>query len=211
MQVEGFLLGLSNGVSCLAYCAPAVVPFLLGEGKAVLPNFRITFEFLAGRLLGYLLFAVLAWQVNRSLLLRVGDPHLFIGPAYVLFSVLLMFYAFFRNRASCAGGRWRGLRDLCGTKFAAVLPVSAGFVTGLSLCPPLLLAFTGAAERPDLPGCMFFFFSFFLGTSIFLLPLPFLGFLRGSPAPRIVGRMAAGLIGLYYFYTGILFIGGPWL
>ncbi len=209
MQIESFLLGLSNGGSCLAYCAPAVVPYLLGEGRGVLPNFGVTFQFLAGRFSAYLLFAVAAWWVNRSLPLFAGGSHFLIGPAYLVFSGLLIFYGFFAKRSACPGSRWRRLFDSGGTKLAAVLPLVAGFATGLSFCPPLLVAFAGAAQKPNLPECLFFFFSFFLGTSIFILPLPFLGFLRGFSAPRVVGKMAAGLVGVYYFYTGILLsIGG---
>ena len=31
--MEAFLSGLSNGVLCVAYCAPVLVPYLIGQGR----------------------------------------------------------------------------------------------------------------------------------------------------------------------------------
>jgi hypothetical protein len=50
---------------------------------------------------------------------------------------------------------------------------------------------------------------FFLGTSLFFLPAPFFGLLRAYPAARTVGRLCTGLVGAYYFFSGlIMFTGG---
>ena len=48
--MQGFLLGLANGTTCLAFCAPVLVPFLLEEGKNVRQNLMTLFKFLGGRL-----------------------------------------------------------------------------------------------------------------------------------------------------------------
>jgi hypothetical protein len=55
---ERFLLGLANGGVCLAYCAPVLVPYLLGAGDTVRRSVVSVGEFLGGRLAGYLTFAV---------------------------------------------------------------------------------------------------------------------------------------------------------
>jgi len=206
--MEAFILGLSNGTTCVAYCAPVLVPYLLGEGKGILQNSVLTAQFLLGRLLGYLLFAVLAWGINRSILQGVSKPDLVIGPAYVVFSLLLIYYGFFKTRTSCKTTCTHGLRHKLMTILPVSIPMIAGFVTGLSLCPPFLLAFTGAVEKTTVIQSMFFFFAFFLGTSIFFIPLPFSGLFRGFSALRIIGRMAAGLIGVYYLYSGIMMLIG---
>ena len=36
--MQGFLLGLANGTTCLAFCAPALIPFLMHEGQTVRQN-----------------------------------------------------------------------------------------------------------------------------------------------------------------------------
>ena len=55
--VKGFLLGIASGGACLAYCAPVLVPYLLGEGKTLRGNAVLVGGFLGGRLIGYLAFA----------------------------------------------------------------------------------------------------------------------------------------------------------
>jgi sulfite exporter TauE/SafE len=209
MELDGFILGLSNGATCVAYCAPVLVPYLLGEGRSIRQNSVLTVQFLLGRLLGYLLFAVLAWGINRSILQGVSHPDLLIGPAYVVFSLLLIYYGFFKTKTSCATTRMNGFRHKVMTIWPVSLPMTAGFVTGLSFCPPFLLAFTNAIGKTSLLQSLLFFFAFFLGTSIFFIPTPFVGIFRGFSALKIIGKMAAGLIGVYYFYSGIvMLIGG---
>ena len=209
MPWEGFILGLSNGLTCMAYCAPVLVPYLLGEGKGVLRNALLTGQFLLGRLLGYLLFAVLAWAVSRSVLQGGSHHDLVIGTTYAVFSLLLIFYGFFRTGVSCSATCTNELRHRFMALWPAVLPVAAGFVTGLSFCPPFLLAFTGAVEQTTLIQSLLFFFSFFLGTSLLFVLAPSVGVFRGFSALQIIGKMAAGLMGLYYLYSGIiLLIGG---
>ena len=209
MKLNGFILGLANGVTCMAACVPVLIPYLLGEGKGIVRNCGITGQFLFGRLLGYLLFAVLAWTVTSTLLRDAGSRSWVIGIAYVLFSGLLIFYGFFRKtdascRAACHSSKFHRLLSFR----PALLPVAAGFATGLSFCPPFLLAMTGAAEQTSLPSAMLFFSSFFLGTSLLFVLAPFVGVLGRFPVLQTVGKMAAGLMGLYYLYSGIILIIG---
>lgn len=58
--MKGFLLGLANGTSCLTLCAPVLVPYLLNEGDNVRRSLVTLGKFLTGRLLGYLVFGLLA-------------------------------------------------------------------------------------------------------------------------------------------------------
>lgn len=207
MSPEAFFLGLSNGVSCVAYCAPVLLPYLLGEGKGVLGNCLLTGQFLLGRLLGYLLFAILAWAAGRILLPEGPRHDLLIGFAYGLFAVLLIHYGFFKMNPPCEAGCTRTYHRFLSLQKAS-LPAVAGLVTGLAFCPPFLLAFTGAAGQGNLMGSLVFFISFFAGTSILFLPAPFVGFSRRFEVLQQVGRMAAGLMGLYFLYSGIILIIG---
>jgi hypothetical protein len=210
MMLEGFILGLSSGVACIATCAPVLIPYLLGEGKGGVRNFWVTGQFLLGRLIGYLLFSVLAWMVSITVLQESSQRNLVIGTAYVLFSGLLIFYGFFKKaeascEAACCQSKYRRLLALR----PELLPVAAGFATGLSFCPPFLLAFTGAARQSSLLAAMLFFFSFFLGTSLLFILAPLVGVFNRFAVLQIVGKMAAGLMGLYYLYSGsIMLIGG---
>ena len=210
MKLDGFILGLSNGVSCLATCAPVLIPYLLGEGKGIVRNYWVTGQFLFGRLLGYLLFAFLAWTVSSAILQEASQRNLIIGVAYILFSGLLIFYGFFNKtnatcEAACSRNKYRRLLAV----WPALLPAAAGFATGLSFCPPFLLAFTGAAEQTSLVMSLLFFFSFFLGTSMLFVLAPFVGVFSRFSVLQIVGKLASGIMGIYYLYSGsIMLIGG---
>ncbi len=48
MKLDGFILGLSNGAACMAYCAPVLIPYLMGEGRGIVRNAWLTFQFLLG-------------------------------------------------------------------------------------------------------------------------------------------------------------------
>ncbi len=201
------MLGVSSGAACIATCAPVLIPCLLGEAKGVVGNVWITGQFLIGRLAGYLLFAVLAWIVGRVLLPEGGWHDLLIGTAYAGFSALLVGYGFFKKEETCERGCPNKFPYASGTGTAS-LPVIAGFVTGLAFCPPFLAAFAGAAGEPSLAGSLFFFIAFFAGTSIFFIPAPLVGFFRNFAPLRMIGRMAAGLMGLYFLYSGIILMTG---
>ena len=210
MKLDGFILGLSNGVACMATCAPVLIPYLLGEGKGIVRNYWLTGQFLFGRLIGYLLFAVLAWTINSAILQDASQRNLIIGIAYTLFSGLLIFYGFFKKtgtscKTDCAKNKYPRLMAFWPT----LMPAAAGFATGLSFCPPFLLAFTGAAEQSGLMMSLLFFFSFFLGTSLLFVLAPFVGTFSRFSVLQIIGKMAAGIMGLYYLYSGILLtVGG---
>jgi hypothetical protein len=205
--MQGFLLGLATGATCLAYCAPVLVPFLLGEGRGVRQNWAVLAQFLGGRLGGYLLFALLAWLVGQLLGGLERYRSLLFGGAYILLAAVLVYYGLRQAPELCAGAA-RGARASL-QRWPAVLPLGLGFLTGLNLCPPFLLAFTGAANARSLLGSLLFFATFFVGTAVYLLPFPLLGALRGYAALRTIGRLAAALVALYYLAQGaILFAGG---
>ncbi|PKO22945.1 MAG: hypothetical protein CVU38_06710 [Chloroflexi bacterium HGW-Chloroflexi-1] len=89
--MQGFILGLASGATCLAYCAPVLIPFFLGEGKRTRQNWGLLAQFLGGRLAGYLLFGLLAWLAYRLVLGPSSHRALIFGGVYVLLAGLLAF------------------------------------------------------------------------------------------------------------------------
>jgi len=201
--MQGFLLGLANGTTCLAFCAPVLVPFLLGEGKGIRQNLVTLLKFLGGRLGGYMLFGLLAWATGSLLLGATGYEGLVIGTAYVGLSALLLVAV---RRKKGPGPGACALEGAQGTlnRWPALLPVGMGLLAGLKMCPPLLLAFASAVGTGTLAGSL----AFFLGTSVYLIPLSSLGALRRVSALGIVGQFAAVIVALYYLYAGILLLAG---
>lgn len=204
--MQGFLLGLANGMTCLAFCAPALIPFLMHEGQTVRQNLVTLAKFLGGRLGGYTLFGLLAWATGSLLLRTANYQGLVIGTAYVGLAALLL-VAVLRKKAPAGACAFEGAQAKL-SRWPALLPVGMGFLAGLKVCPPLLLAFTEAASTGTLTGSLVLFLTFFLGTSIYFIPLSFLGAFKRVTALRIVGQFAAVIVALYYLYSGILLLAG---
>ena len=204
--MQGFLLGLANGTTCLAFCAPALIPFLMHEGQTVRQNMVTLLKFLGGRMGGYLIFGLLAWATGSLLLEAVGYQALIIGVAYVGLAAVLLVAAL-RKKAPSRTCAFEGARATL-NRWPAFLPIGMGFLAGLKICPPLLLAFTDAASTGTLVGSLIFFLAFFLGTSVYFIPIPFLGVFRRVSALQTVGKFAAVIVALYYLYAGILLLAG---
>jgi sulfite exporter TauE/SafE len=205
--MNGFLLGLANGTSCLALCAPVLIPFLLSKGDNVRHNLMTLLQFLGGRLGGYLLFSLLAWAVGGLLLNAGGSQALLVGGTYVGLSVLLL-VAVFRQQNPTRGACTLPQARTRFRRWPALVPASMGLLAGLKVCPPLLLAFTDAASTGTLGGSLLLFVTFFLGTALYFLPLPLLGVFTRLPDLRIVGKFAAVIVALYYLFSGILLFAG---
>jgi len=206
--MEPLLLGLSNGTLCLAYCAPVLVPFFLGEGAGTRRNVSLLLEFLLGRLTGYLMFAVVAWVLGLLLLPTLAWRQVIFGCAYLLLAALLVAYGFFNLKSRCP---WERAPDRVKTLFLrwpAAVPLALGLLTGFNLCPPFLLAMTRAAATPGILHSLRFFIFFFVGTSVYFLPIPLIGVFSSMRPLQIVGRLACGIMGVYYFYLGAIVLHG---
>ncbi len=228
-MLEPLFLGLSSGTVCLAYCAPVLVPYLLGEGGGIRRSALLLAEFLFGRLAGYVLFALAAWLIGFKLLPSGGWRGLVFGLTYLVLSILLIGYGFLDLRSWRAVrvfprfvGRLSLARPMAGNAASAratdslsaglslaILPLILGFLTGINVCPPFLIALARAADAGSALDSVRFFVVFFLGTSVYFVPMPFVGALRSMHALKTVGRLAAGAVGVYYFYVGLVtFYGG---
>ena len=226
--MQGFFLGLAVGPTCLAYCMPVVVPYLLGQGRTVRSNVLSVAQYLGGRLGGYLAFAVLAWLVHQMLREGINGRLEVVagGVVDLVLAGLLTWYGLATRTAPCAAHalatRTFQNEPLIAVEWLAdpkrpaatagglfprpslvALPVAMGFLTGLNLCPPFLAAFAGAARTESLLQSLAFFAFFFLGTMVFFLPLPLLGALGRFSALRSIGRLTALVMAAYYLYAGI--------
>ncbi len=224
--MQGFILGLASGTTCLAYCAPVLIPFFLGEGKHTHQNWWLLVKFLTGRLAGYLLFGLAAWLAYRWIFGASGYRELIFGGVYVLLGGLLVFYGLGKMPMSDGGLMANGhqpspiVRQLSGCpispkttriwfrRWPAMLPVAFGFFTGLNLCPPFLAAFANASYTGSLAASLFFFAAFFVGTSLFFVPVPFIGKLNHIQPLRTIGKFAAVIMAAYYLYMGIHYLIG---
>ena len=202
--MKGFLLGLANGGICLAVCLPVFVPYVLSAPRTAVQNLPVLGQFLLGRLVSYFLWALLAGPAGRLAPANAPTRALVIGLAFMAGSLLLMFYGFREGKPACALGSLQGRLTRCASRLPRLMPALLGCLTGLNLCPPLLLAFTAAAETGSVLASLWFFLTFFLGTALYFLPTPFLSVLARVHSLRIIGRLAVGVMGVYYLYCGLM-------
>jgi hypothetical protein len=212
---DALALGLASGPACLAACGPVLVPSLLAGRAGFLPNLRTIAVFLGTRLLGYLLFARVAWELGAlaSMLIK-PHPHL-IGLVYVLMAGVLAWYAY-SVRRNCAGScspsklvTIGGAVDESGNTQKGIAGVAMlGFLTGLNFCPPFVVAGIRAAELGSLSGALLFFAVFFAGTSIWFVPIAGLGCVVRNQALITVARMTMGLVAFYYLALGLYMLLG---
>lgn len=123
---------------------------------------------------------------------------LIFGAVYIILAVLMIYTSLRKTENKC-------LVNYLGKP---LIPLALGFLTGINFCPPFLMAFTEASSIVNLGQCILFFFMFFLGTTLFFLPLPLVGGLERFLLLKNIGKLAAILIAVYYLYTGLVMIGG---
>lgn len=204
--MEGLLLGLSTGTSCIVLCGPVVVPYLLGEGISIRKSLIDICLFLGSRFFAYLILGFVAALIGQTFLSSEIYQHIIIGSAYMLLSVILVIYSFLKVRNICSARLFSEALVHRADKRAIAIPLVGGLVTGLSLCPALLLAFTGAASQDSLLRSMGYFIFFYLGTSVYFLPLVLLGLTHGRNVIHIIGKITAGLAGLIFFIKGLMLV-----
>ena len=206
---EALALGLASGPACIAACGPVLVPSLLIEHAGFRPHARYLSAFLAARLLGYMLFAVVAWELG-ALASMLPAPRVFLmGAVYVLLAGVLLWYVYSARRSCaqpCADSKLVQIGKSRNRGIAGA--ASLGFLTGLNLCPPFVAAGVRAAQLGSMAAALLFFFFFFLGTSLWFAPFISFGGIVRNQAVMTVARMAMALIALYYLSLGIAMLLG---
>jgi sulfite exporter TauE/SafE len=207
---EALALGLASGPACLAACGPVLVPWLITERNGVRPIMQSLTLFLGGRLVGYLVFAAVAWQLGAMVSLPAGVRLAMTSAVDVLLGLMLLWYAWsggFAKRHACAGPKLVTIGAARDRRTRG--PAVFGLLTGLNLCPPFVAAAIRAAETGSLVQAMLFFAAFFAGTSVWFLPLAGMGCVARNESVMLVGRITMALVAVFYFATGAaLWIGG---
>ncbi len=191
---------------CLAYCGPVLIPYLLGEGNNVRQSISSLSLFLSGRILAYIIIGFLAGLLGKIFIQPSKFSVSIIGAIYILLAILLIFYGFHRFKEICLGHIQYKINSNFQKHFPQIVPLIGGIVTGLNICPPFLIAITKAADTGNITSSILFFLMFFIGSAIYFVPLPFIGFFKRQQAFRIIGKFAAILTGLIFLYKGTFMI-----
>ena len=191
--VQPLLAGLSTGAFCLTSCFPFIGSYLGAEGRDFKKSILILLEFLAGRLAGYLCFGLLAGYLGEKF-----EPHwlrLATDIAFIVLSLVLLFYFL---------GLARG-KNFCYTPkiLKDRSPALMGFFMGINLCPPFLLSVAYVFSRHSVLDGAIYFALFFLSSSVYFLPLAFVGLASKAKEFQAVARTSGFLVAVIFFIYGI--------
>lgn len=204
-MLKGFILGLSSGGYCLASCIPVFVPYILSENKKTKWNFICLSKFMLGRLLGYVLFALLAWITGNFIIRQSHYKEFIFALSYIFLSFTLIIYTFSKSHRVCNIKYFSKFFNNSNKEknFGTILLL--GFLTGINVCPPFILAFSDAAFFSNVLSSILYFAAFFIGTAIYFMPIPFIGVLKGKQI-KLIGQMCSLVIGVFYMYSGIIML-----
>jgi sulfite exporter TauE/SafE len=195
--IAGLGLGLAQAPICLGTCAPLALAVVAdAPADRARRGLGDLLFFVLGRVLGYLVLGavvgMLAGRITRAELQRP------LGAAFVAIAAALWLGALGRGASE---GSW-GCRLARGVRS----PLLLGALTGLQVCPPLLLAVGVALQGGGVLHGVALFAGFFLGTSVGFVPFaawPWIG--RRLPAGWLA-RLRATLpllVGFFFFCWGM--------
>lgn len=194
--IQALLAGLSTGLFCTTYCLPFVVPYMAAEPRSLRQSGGVVLRFLAGRFTGYVLFgALFGWLGER---LQGPALSVMVALALVAMALVLMLYGLglLQHRWAC-----------CTPKFGRRAPFVMGFLMGVNVCPPFVLSLAYVVSLQSVLNSLLYFVVFFIGTSVYALPLMFVGLLGRLPEFRRAAQVSAVVVGLLFAAYGLYSLG----
>lgn len=203
-MTDSLILGLSSGSACIATCGMVMFPYLM-SGSAGVKRIALDLTlFLMTRFLVYFILATLSWYFGQTLFSNPVVRNIVPGILYMVFAVLLVWYSISKNS-----------NPDCPAKFLKtvnnhrLVPILLGIVNSLGFCPALFIILTKGATQGTLIQSYVAFLAFFIGSSLWFLPLPLVGKIRKKEVLRNIGILATGLAGIIFMIKGLTnLIGG---
>jgi len=203
-MTDSLILGLSSGSACLATCGMVMFPYLMAGSAGVK---RITLDlslFLITRFVIYFILATLAWYFGQAIFSNPVIRNIVPGILYIVFAIMLVWYSLSKNRnRECPAKIVKTVNN------HRLVPVFLGIVNSLGFCPALLIILTKGATQGNIIQSYIAFMAFFIGSSIWFLPLPLAGRIGKKEVLKTIGTLATGLAGIIFMIKGLTnLIGG---
>ena len=165
--IKPVLAGLSVGAFCMSYFFPFLATFIASENRPAKRNFGLICYFMLGRFFGYaafgLIFGILGEQLKSPFLTLMTNL------ALILVSIVMILHL---------TGISKQKDNLClASKIHNRNAIVMGFLMGVNICPPFLLSLTYVVSLGDTLKSVLFFVIFFIASSIYFLPMVFVGLL----------------------------------
>jgi cytochrome c biogenesis protein CcdA len=168
---------------------------------------RIAFDlslFLLTRFIVYFILATLAWYFGQAIFTNTVVRNIVPGILYIIFAIMLVWYSISKNRKpDCPA------RIVSTVNNKRLVPLMLGLVNSFGFCPALFIILTKGATQGTLLQSYLAFLAFFIGSSVWFLPLPLAGRIRRKEVLSKIGILATGLAGIIFMIKGLTnLIGG---
>jgi|GEM_PF-3428321 len=194
--LSGFSSGLLNSFYCAGVCLPIVFPFaILKSAEDRWQFYSGLLTFLFGRLLGYLLIAVMTGFAGQIFNRISAWPK--ISAAIQILLALIIIQSVF-NRRIISRIKLSGPFNYSNSLFFI------GLALGVNICPPFILAINQSLLLAGVFPAISYFLGFFTGSSVWVVILVL------APALARIKRLSSVLniflllMGLYYLLTGLV-------
>jgi hypothetical protein len=201
---DSLILGISSGSACVATCGMVMFPYLM-SGSAGVRKITIDLSiFMLTRFLAYLVLATLSWYFGQALFSNHIVRNIVPGLLYIGLSIMLVYYSISKSRKpDCPAKMVTTINN------KKLVPILLGLVNSLGFCPALFIVLTKGATQDSLLQSYIAFIAFFIGSSVWFLPLPFAGKIKKVEVLKTIGILATGLAGIIFMIKGITnLIGG---
>jgi len=196
LLIDPFLAGLSTGVFCLATCVPFLAPFLAAEERGLGESSRIVLKFILGRLIGYVLFGLLFGYLGEHFQGRAANG--VAGGALILLALVLALYLVGLVKPAAA---------FCSApSYRSQSPLWMGFFMGVNVCPPFLLSLAYVFSLHSTLQGLVYFLVFFAATSLYLLPLIFVGLLSKLREFQTAARLSGFAVSIIFIIYAVRLI-----
>ncbi|KPV63381.1 MAG: hypothetical protein AOA65_1389 [Candidatus Bathyarchaeota archaeon BA1] len=202
LLISGFLLGLGVGTSCIAFCAPVLIPHIVADQRGAKKGFYASFLFNLGRLLAYLLYAIILGLLGQAL---AEHTYKWASLATMTLGALLLIYGFFISYGRYV--RPKLTPKACSRFSSPNSTLIIGVLVGLSPCFPLIMAITYSATLGNIILSIIFFVFFWIGSSTYMWVL---GGVAGAIGDLVAAHVRIERIrricGIALMVVGLLFV-----
>ena len=191
------MMGFSTGMYCIGTCLVFFMPYLVVEAKQkVCENARNILLFLLGRFIAYIGFALIMGSLGAAHreIFTAQFSHLSLAIA----SMLMLAYALTNNFADS-----KFCKPLLQRFRLMRMPFFLGLFTGLNPCLPFLVGVARLWTLQSIMNGVVLFAAFFVGTSVYMIPLIFVSYLNRMERMKHIGLMVALLSSLWFLFVGI--------
>jgi len=200
MILEGLIIGLSVGTSCLASCGPLIMSVIMKNASSTSGAYSYLARFMGGRFIAYMAIAAITCMMRGS---QWQSANL-MGYLSIAIGLMMIANAIVQLPSYCMKGV--GVKAFIRGHAPQIYVPSLGFISSISICPPVIATATASLSAPTAIEGIMTFVLFFVGSSIYMFPLPLIALIDDKDTIKTIGKFMSWIIGVMFIVKGIITI-----